>query len=160
MLGQHLILAKKAHFFTKNRHLAFYHPPINTFFKGFTKKQEQNKANYFMRRHMVQKSVALFVLIRACFIYWSKLHTSLLSITTKLVIIFIKRTIVSFSSASIYTSDMRKSKGDKKRKTKIYLLNQNQNCNLMKTVLYPSLSLVVTSSLQEDITLSYSACSP
>ena len=104
-----------------------------------------------MRRHMVQKSDALFVLIRACFIYWPKLHTSLLSITTKLITLFIKRTIVSFSSASICTSDMRKSRGDKKRKTKIYLLNRNQNCNLMKTALYPSLSLVVTSSLQEDV---------
>ena len=141
MLGQHLILAKKRIFFTKNRYLAFYHPMINNFFKGFTKKQEQKK-NYFMRRHMVQKLHALFVLIRTGFIYWSKLHTPLLSITTKLIILFIKRTIVSFSSASICTSDMRKNRGDKNRKTKIHLLHRNQNCNLMKTAPYPSLSLV------------------
>ena len=53
------------------------------------------------------------------------------SITTKLIILFIKETIVNFSSASIYRSDMRKSREDEKRKTKIYLLNQNQNCVLM-----------------------------
>ena len=80
--------------------------------------------------------------------------------TTKLIILFIKETIVNFSSASIYKSDMRKSRGDEKRKTKVYLLNQNQNFNLIKTVLYPSLFQVVISSLQEDITLPYSACLP
>ena len=62
---------------------------------------------------MVQKSDALFVLIGACFLYYSKLYTSLLSITAKLIILFI-----NFFSASIYTSDMRKSEGDKKRKLK------------------------------------------
>ena len=99
---------------------------------------------------MVQKSDALFVLIRACFLYFSKLYASLLSITSKLIIRFIKGTTVNFSSASIYTSDMRKSEGDKKIETKIYLLNRNQICNLMKTVLYQLLSLVGSFSLQED----------
>ena len=92
---------------------------------------------------MVQKSDAHFVLIQAYFIHWSKLQISLLSITTKLIILFNKETIVNFSSASIYRSDMRKSGGDEKRKTKIYLLNKNQNCDLMKTVLYPCLRVRV-----------------
>ena len=156
MLRQHLILAKKRIFLQKINTWHFTIPRLIPFSKVLQRNKNKIKKNYFMRRHIVQKSDALFVLIRACFIYWSKLHTSLLSITTKLI----KRTIFSFSSAPICTSDMRKSRGDKKRKTKIYLLNQNQNCNLMKSALYPSLSLVVTSSLQEDITLSCSACSP
>ena len=84
---------------------------------------------------MIQKSDALFVLVRACFVYWSKIHTSLLSITTKLTILSITGTIVNFYSAFIYTSDIRKNRGDKKRKTKIHLLNQNQNCDQIKTAI-------------------------
>ena len=92
-----------------------------------------------MRRHMVQKSDALFSLIRACYIYWSKLHTSLLSITTKPITLFTKRTIVIFSSASIYTSDIRKSSGDKKRNLPSESkseLQSNENCAI--SVVIPS----------------------
>ena len=68
---------------------------------------------------------ALFVSIRACFIG----KTSNLS--------------------AVYSKE-----GEEKikRKIKNYLLNQNENCDLMKTLLYLSLSLVVASSLQEDDT--------
>ena len=123
------------------------------FFEGFTKNKNKISGGHGSKvRYAFYFDLGLL---------HSLVYTSILSAVynSKLIILFIKKNI-NFSSASIYRSDMRKSRGDEKRKTKIYLLNQNLNCDLMKTVLYLSLSLAVISSLQEDITLSCSACLP
>ena len=61
---------------------------------------------------------ALFVLIKVCFIYWLKLQTSLVSITTKLIILSIKGTTVllTFLQLSfIHLYNMRKSDEDKEK---------------------------------------------
>ena len=154
MLRQHLILAKRQILLQKKRHLTFYHPPINMFFEGFTKNKNKISGGHGPK-----------IRYTFCFdlgLLHSLVYTSILSAVynSKLILLFIKKKYINFSSASICRSDMRKSRGDEKRKTKIYLLNQNLNCDLMKTVLYLSLSLAVISSLQEDITLSCSACLP